>query len=94
MQRVARAAKWLPTSDDSNHNYHLKKAKIGDFTDVVRGVRNFAHPARYRKDHSGKKITARYLRQQFAVVEIRSTVRFGIRLPGTLDSVVGVCNSR
>jgi hypothetical protein len=68
--RVAKAANWLPTSDDPNHNYHLKKAKIGDFADVVRGVRNLAHPARYRKEHSGKRVTARYLRQQFDVVEI------------------------
>jgi hypothetical protein len=26
--RVAKAAKWLPTSDYPNHNYHLRKAKI------------------------------------------------------------------
>jgi len=33
-------------------------------------ARNLAHPARYRKDHSGRRVTARYLRQQFDVVEI------------------------
>src|SRR5437588_4004092 len=41
------------TSDNLNHHFHLKKAKIGDFAELVRMVRNLAHPARYRKDHSG-----------------------------------------
>ena len=68
--RVAKAARWLPTSDDPNHNYHLKKAKIGDFAEIVREMRNLAHPARYRKDHSRKRVTARYLQRQFDLVEI------------------------
>jgi hypothetical protein len=68
--RVAKAAKWLPTSDNPNHHFHLKKAKIGDFAELVRMVRNLAHPARYRKDHSGRRVTARYLRRQFDLVEI------------------------
>jgi hypothetical protein len=68
--RVAKAAKWLPTSDNPNHNFHLKKAKIGDFAELVRQMRNLAHPARYRKDHSRKRVTARYLQRQFDLVEI------------------------
>jgi hypothetical protein len=68
--RVAKAAKWLPTADDPNHHWHLKKAKIGDFAELVRMVRNLAHPARYRKEHSGKRVTAKHLRQQFEVVSI------------------------
>lgn len=68
--RVAKAAKWLPTSDNPNHHFHLRKARIGDFAELVRIVRNLAHPARYRKDHSGRRVTARYLRRQFDLVEI------------------------
>ena len=40
--RVAKAANWLPTSDNPNHNFHLKKAQIGDFAELVRMVRNLS----------------------------------------------------
>jgi hypothetical protein len=31
-------------------------------------VRNLAHPARYIKDHYGKRVTNKYLQRQFEVV--------------------------
>jgi hypothetical protein len=68
--RVAQAAKWLPTSDNPDHRYHLRRAKIGDFVDLVRQVRNLAHPTRYREDHFRKQVTARILQRQFDLVEI------------------------
>jgi len=31
-------------------------------------MRNLAHPARYLKDHRGRRVTNKYLRRQFEVV--------------------------
>jgi hypothetical protein len=47
-----------------------RKARVGDYAEVVRQVRNLAHPARYVEDHHGKRVTAKYLRRQFNVVDV------------------------
>ena len=38
------------------------------YSEVVRMVRNLAHPARYVQDHYPSRVTAKYLRRQFEVV--------------------------
>jgi hypothetical protein len=35
---------------------------------VVRMMRNLAHPARSLQDHTGRRVTNRYLQRQFEVV--------------------------
>src|SRR5487761_23404 len=46
--RVAEAADWLPAAlEYGKDDWDGKKAKIGDHAEVVRGLRNLAHPARY-----------------------------------------------
>jgi hypothetical protein len=66
--RVAKAAGWLPSALDLGAGWNRRKARIGDYAEVVRMVRNLAHPARYQADHRSKKVTAKYLKQQFDVV--------------------------
>jgi len=66
--RVAKAANWLPSALDLNDDWNNRKAQIGDYAEVVRMVINLAHPARYRKDHFGGRITPKYLTRQFEVV--------------------------
>lgn len=67
--RVAKAASWLPSSLDLNNDkWSSRKARIGDYAEVVRQVRNLAHPARYVEDHRRKRVTAKYLQRQFEVV--------------------------
>jgi hypothetical protein len=63
--RVAKAADWLPAALDLNDPWDGKKARVGDYAEVVRQLRNLAHPARYREDLSGTRFTGRYLRTQF-----------------------------
>lgn len=65
--RVAKAAGWLPSGLDLEDEWNTRKARIGDYAEVVREVRNLAHPGRYRKEHFRKRVTSRYLRQQFDV---------------------------
>lgn len=66
--RVAKAAKWLPSALELEEDWSNRKARVGDYAEVVRQVRNLAHPARYVEDHPRKRVTARYLQRQFEVV--------------------------
>jgi hypothetical protein len=66
--RVAKAACWLPSNLDLQDNWNSKKARIGDYAEVVRQVRNLAHPARSVADHYRCRVTAKYLQRQFEVV--------------------------
>ena len=45
-----------------------RKAKLGDYAEVVRMIRNLVHPARYVEDHHSSRVTAKYLQRQFDVV--------------------------
>lgn len=66
--RVVKAAGWLPTALDLNDDWNWRKAKVGDYAEVVRMMRNLAHPARYLKAHTGRRVTSKYLQRQFEVV--------------------------
>ncbi len=67
--RVTKAANWLPSALDLNNDeWSSRKARIGDYAEVVRQIRNLAHPARYLEDHRRKRVTAKYLQRQFEVV--------------------------
>ena len=66
--KVAKAANWLPSGLNLEDDWNRRKAKLGDYAEVVRMVRNLVHPARYFKDHYRSRVTARYLQRQFDVV--------------------------
>jgi hypothetical protein len=66
--KVAKAAGWLPSGLHINDDWNVRKAKIGDYAEVSRKVRNLIHPGRYLKDHSPSRVTARYLQRQFEIV--------------------------
>ena len=62
---VAKAANWLPAALDLNDSWNGRTAAAGDYAEVVRQLRNLAHPARYHEDLSAKRFTGKYLRMQF-----------------------------
>jgi hypothetical protein len=66
--RVAKAAQWLPSGLDRSDDWSGRKARIGDYAEVTRMVRNLAHPARYAADHYRSRVTRKYLRHQFETV--------------------------
>lgn len=66
--RVAKAAHWLPSALDLKDEWSSREALIGDHAEVVRVIRNLAHPARYATDHHRSRVTEKYLRRQFEVV--------------------------
>lgn len=66
--RVAKAAQWLPAALTLDDDWSSKKAQVGDYAEVVRMVRNLAHPARYVADHNRSRVTKKYLQRQFEAV--------------------------
>ncbi len=66
---VAKGAGWLPsTLNVGEHEWSKRRARVGDYAEITRMIRNLAHPARYHLDHSRKRVTARYLQHQFEIV--------------------------
>lgn len=66
---VAKRAGWLPSHFRIGQDeWVTRNAKVGDYAEVTRVIRNLAHPARYYLDHSRKRVTTRFLEQQFEVV--------------------------
>lgn len=66
---VAKKADWLPSNlNVGEDNWSTRKAKVGDYAEITRMLRNLAHPARYHLDHSRKRVTARFLERQFDIV--------------------------
>ena len=65
---VAKGANWLPSSLNLDDGGNTRKALIGDYAEVVRMVRNLAHPGSYTREHFRKRVTKKYLERQFEVV--------------------------
>jgi hypothetical protein len=65
---VTKAAGWLPSAFDLKDDWNSRKAKVGDYAEVARMIRNLAHPARYLKDHRNQRVTRKYLQRQFEIV--------------------------
>ncbi|SRR5579883_3400161 len=66
--RVAKAATWLPAGLKQGEAWDSKKARVGDYAEAAREMRNLAHPARYVQDHPRGRVTKRYLQRQFEIV--------------------------
>ena len=66
--RVAKAAGWLPAGLKQGEDWNHKKARVGDYAEVARMMRNLAHPARYLQDHLHRRVTKKYLQRQFEIV--------------------------
>jgi hypothetical protein len=67
---VAKDRNWLPSGLSLDDEWDAAKAKIGDYAEVVRRVRNLVHPARYAKEMPRKRITKQYLESSFNIMHI------------------------
>lgn len=66
---VARELSWLPAGLERGHAWNAQKAKIGDYADALRQVRNLAHAGFYLRVHSPARVTKRYLENYFEVLD-------------------------
>ena len=46
--RVAKAANWLPAGLNMDEEWNSRKARVGDYAEVARRVRNLVHAGKYR----------------------------------------------
>ena len=67
--RVAKAANWLPAGLNLNDDWNSRKARVGDYAEVVRMVRNLVHAGKYRKEHFRERATERFLQRHFEFVD-------------------------
>ena len=67
---VAKELRWLPSHLSLRDAWDRKRAKIGDYAEVVRQVRNLVHPGNYAAWHSPSRVTAKHLRFCFEVLHL------------------------
>jgi hypothetical protein len=67
---VAKDCNWLPSTLSLKDEWDAAKAKIGDYAEVVRQIRNLIHPSRYAMDMPCKRITKRYLESSFNILTV------------------------
>jgi len=67
---VAKERGWLPSGLSLDEEWNAKIAQIGDYTEVLRQIRNLVHPARHMLDMPRKRITKRYLEMSFEIVQV------------------------
>ena len=60
---VARELNWLPAGLSLEDEWSDAHAKIGDYVEVVRQIRNLIHPVRYANDFGRKKSQRNILRR-------------------------------
>ena len=69
---VANELNWLPCALSKDEEWNTANAKIGDYVDIVRQIRNLIHPVQYAKEFSRKRITKKYLDACFSIVDAAS----------------------
>ncbi len=73
MLKAARNANWLPAGLDLGGEWNAKRARIGDYAEVLRQIRNLIHPSRYLHDQSPARITKKYLTSSIDIFEAASS---------------------
>ena len=51
-------------------DWDTRRARIGDYAEIVRMVRNLVHPARFMADHPRGRVTRNRLEWQFEIVDL------------------------
>lgn len=67
---VVKELNWLPSGLSPEDEWNSVNAKIGDYVNVVRQIRNLIHPVRYLNDFGRKRFTKKCLEACFEIVDI------------------------
>jgi hypothetical protein len=76
--KVADELDWLPAGLSPSGDWSNAKAKIGDYVDIVRRIRNFIHPIRYAGDFGRRRITKKYYESCFNILDAAADRLFEI----------------
>ena len=66
---IAKQLSWLPAGLQLDESWSSKRAKIGDYAEVVRMLRNMVHPIAYLTEHRGRRVTSKHLANSFHILE-------------------------
>lgn len=66
---AARGMGWLPAGLKLEDRWNGRRAKIGDYAEVLRQLRNLIHPARHL-EHSRSRITKKYLSGALVILDV------------------------
>ncbi|MGI6662280.1 MAG: hypothetical protein ACOX4B_02200 [Bacillota bacterium] len=86
---IARNLGWLPSSHREIENLDPHDAKVGDYIEVVRVIRNLIHPGIYLREYPGQAITEKHLDISYKVLEIACEC-----LSGRLENALRARNKR
>jgi hypothetical protein len=67
---VSKLLQWLPSGLSKEENWSRARARIGDYAEVVRQIRNHIHPARYAEDFHRKRATKRYFDYVYEILDV------------------------
>ncbi len=67
---IAKELDWLPSKLIESEEWDSKKAHIGDWSDILRELRNLIHAGRYLTDYPNTRITKKYLEISFEILEV------------------------
>lgn len=67
--KVAKKTNWLPAALRLSDDWSSQKALVGDYAEVIRLIRNLAHPGNYLKNHLRNRVTKKYLMRQFEILD-------------------------
>jgi hypothetical protein len=65
---VSKDLNWLPSRLKRDDAFDRRKAKIGDYAEIIRNTRNFVHPNRYLSDYDGKRLTSSDFDHSYEIV--------------------------
>lgn len=67
--RNAQVLDWLPSGRETDGSLTLRNAKVGDYAEIIRTIRNLLHPGRYVSDHRQKRVNRSDLEFAFTTCE-------------------------
>jgi len=67
---VAKECNWLPSALSPDDDWDEAKAKVGDYGEIIKQIRNLVHPDRYAIDWPRRRITKRYLEAVFEIFDV------------------------
>jgi len=86
---AARGMNWLPTGLQIGAEWNTRRAKIGDYAEVLRQFRNLVHPVRYLQDHSPSRVTIKHLKMNIDIVEL-ACEHLGAKVNASLQKKLGI----
>ncbi len=66
------ATRWLPAALALSGTFSHRRAKIGNYAQILRMIRNIVHPFRFINDFPGKRVTERYFSFSLEIFEVVS----------------------